>query len=96
MGHYSKLARENKAVGKSAAISLCFPNNLRGCRKGRGISQKEVAFMLHVARSTYAHYETGHWMPTADTLELLCGILQCQTSDVYSPGLIRIIQDLSN
>jgi len=47
---------------------------LRNVRITCGLSQREVAEMLHINRSTYTYYETGKTSPDIDTLRKLAMI----------------------
>ena len=41
------------------SIPIYFSTNLRFLRKVNGFTQKELAVLLHIDRSTYAYYEIG-------------------------------------
>lgn len=45
--------------------------NLREIRKERGLTQAQIANILHVAQNTYSQYELGIIPPNADVLCLL-------------------------
>lgn len=42
------------------SIPIYFSTNLRFLRKVNGFTQKELAVLLHIDRSTYAYYEIGN------------------------------------
>ena len=47
---------------------------LKMLRLNNGMTQKQVADLLNVDRSTYTYYETGKIKPNVDTLVKLCCI----------------------
>lgn len=52
-----------------------FHVNLREARKATGMTQKEVAEKVGVARSTYALYETGERSPDVEVVKKLAEVL---------------------
>lgn len=52
-----------------------FHVNLREARKASGMTQKEVAEKIGVARSTYALYETGERSPDVEVVKKLATVL---------------------
>lgn len=52
-----------------------FYVNLREARKASGMTQKEVAEKIGVARSTYALYETGERSPDVEVVKKLATVL---------------------
>ena len=42
--------------------------NLKTCRKAKGLSQEELAIKLHVVRQTVSKWEKGLSVPDADLL----------------------------
>lgn len=52
-----------------------FHVNLREARKSSGMTQKEVAEKIGVARSTYALYETGERSPDVEVVKKLATVL---------------------
>ena len=53
-----------------------LPSKLRDLRKAFGYTQYDVAAVLGVVRQTYAQYETGKRVPSAETLYKLAGLYQ--------------------
>ena len=49
-------------------------------RKSLGLTQQQVADMLHISRQGYLYYEKGTREPNVDTIKKLCVIFDC-TSD---------------
>ena len=52
-----------------------FNENLREARLAAGLSQKEVAEAIGVAKSTYSLYESGGREPDVEKIKKLAGIL---------------------
>lgn len=52
-----------------------FHVNLREARKSSGMTQKEVAQKVGIARSTYALYETGERSPDVEVVKKLAKVL---------------------
>lgn len=52
-----------------------FHVNLREARKLSGMTQKEVAEKVGIARSTYALYETGERSPDVEVVKKLAEVL---------------------
>ena len=52
-----------------------FHVNLREARKLSGMTQKEVAEKVGIARSTYALYETGERSPDVEVVKKLATVL---------------------
>lgn len=48
-------------------------------RKKKGYTQQNVADYLHMARGSYAKYETGANMPTVDNILKLADLYKCST-----------------
>lgn len=59
---------ENENRNNLARAPGAFALALRKYRKAAGYSQKEVAAILCMNRSTYTYYETGKTAPDPDTL----------------------------
>ncbi len=58
--------------------------NIGKIRMSRTLSQKEVAKLLDVSRSTVAMWETGKAAPTADKLPKLAEVLKCSIEELFS------------
>ena len=64
---------------------------LRTARQQKGLTQKQVAEVIGVDKSTYAHYESGRRTPDAKTWVALCEFLEipifpAQVNIVYPEG----------
>lgn len=69
-------------------MSAKFNENLKQARKISGLTQKQVADAIGVARSTYALYETGEREPNVEIVKSLAKVLDV-TGD-YLIGLEKI------
>ncbi len=54
--------------------------NLKTCRKAKGLSQEELAIKLHVVRQTVSKWEQGRSVPDADLLLALSEALETPVS----------------
>lgn len=52
-----------------------FNENLRDAREQKGLSQKEVAVKIGVAKSTYSLYESGNREPNVQTIKKISDVL---------------------
>lgn len=52
-----------------------FYENLKTARLRAGLSQKEVADKIGVAKSTYSLYESGNREPNVNTIKRIAGVL---------------------
>ncbi len=52
-------------------FKLCLQKMLRNVRLSCGFSQRQVAEVLHMSRSTYTYYECGKTSPDVGTLRAL-------------------------
>ncbi|MDD6284105.1 MAG: helix-turn-helix transcriptional regulator [Firmicutes bacterium] len=57
-------------------------DKLRALREEYNITQKQVADLLNIDRSTYSYYETGKSCPTLDTLVRLARIFGTSTDEL--------------
>ena len=65
-----------------------YPDNftlekLRYYRKSNGFTQKQIAEILNVDRSTYAYYESGKSMPSLDIVAKLLKIFKVDYSELF-------------
>lgn len=61
--------------------------NIRTCRKARGLSQQELAAKLHVVRQTVSKWESGLSVPDADLLLALSQELETPVSALLGENL---------
>ena len=67
--------------------------HLRLLREKNGLTQKQVADMLNIDRSTYAYYESGKTRPDILTIAKLARLYRISTDfllDVKLPTLIQV------
>lgn len=57
-----------------------FNENLRLAREQKGMSQKDVAERIGVAKSTYSLYESGNREPNVQTIKKIADVL-CISAD---------------
>ena len=64
-----------------------FAEHLKRIRKQTDLTQKDIADLLHIDRSTYAYYETGKTHPDLEMLSRLAGIFHLSTDELigYKP-----------
>lgn len=70
---------------------LCFSRNLRLLRTLYGMSQKEVASLLHVDRTSYTNYELGKTEPSYHTLLRLAAIYGTTTDMLLTEDIQEIL-----
>ena len=59
-----------------------FNENLKAAREKRGLSQKEVAESIGVAKSTYSLYESGNREPNVQTIKKISDLLSVSADDL--------------
>ena len=62
---------------------LILHNNLAEVRKGKGLSQSELAKMVGVSRNTISSIETGQFNPTAKLALILCIALDKKFEELF-------------
>ncbi len=68
-------------------IKRRFSNNLKACRQLSGMTQKEVAEKLHMARENYSRYERGVIELDYYKMIQLCKILKVTPNDLFDSCL---------
>lgn len=58
--------------------------NLRLLRLKAGLTQKDIAGVLHLSRSTYSYYESGTTSPSVASLRILCEFYGIEEKDFFS------------
>ena len=61
-----------------------FCQNLKNARKESGLTQKEIADMLHVVESCYANWEQGRTEPNITTVRKLGEILNVSLDELIN------------
>lgn len=59
-----------------------FNLNLRSAREKKGLSQKEVAEAVGVAKSTYSLYESGNREPNVQTIKKIASVLNTSADEL--------------
>lgn len=59
-----------------------FNENLKFAREKRGLSQKEVAENIGVAKSTYSLYESGNREPNVQTIKKIADVLNTSADEL--------------
>ena len=62
---------------------LVLHNHLAEIRKGKGLSQAELAKMVGVSRNTISSIETGQFNPTAKLALVLCIALDKKFEEIF-------------
>ena len=69
------------------SIPIYFYTNLRFLRKVNGFTQKELAVLLHIDRSTYAYYEIGKTKPSFHAAAWLARFYQVTLDELLTINL---------
>ena len=59
-----------------------FNENLRWAREQKGLSQKDVAERIGVAKSTYSLYESGNREPNVHTIKKIADVLDVSADEL--------------
>ena len=59
-----------------------FNENLKTARERKGISQKDMAEIIGVAKSTYSLYESGNREPNVQTIKKIADILNVSADEL--------------
>ena len=59
-----------------------FNENLKYARERKGLSQKDVAEGIGVAKSTYSLYESGNREPNVQTIKKIADLLNVSADDL--------------
>ena len=59
-----------------------FNENLKNARERKGMSQKDVAEEIGVAKSTYSLYESGNCEPNVQTIKRIADVLNVSADDL--------------
>ena len=59
-----------------------FNENLKNARERKGMSQKDVAEEIGVAKSTYSLYESGNREPNVQTIKRIADVLNVSADDL--------------
>ena len=64
-------------------ISKVVGKNLKEARKAKGLTQKEVASVLHKHQPDYSEYETGKIQLDYEKVIILCKLLDITPNDLF-------------
>lgn len=59
-----------------------FNENLKTARERRGLSQKDIAESIGVAKSTYSLYESGNREPNVQTIKKIADVLNVSADEL--------------
>lgn len=59
-----------------------FNENLKAARERKNMTQKEVAYNIGVAKSTYSLYESGNREPNVQTIKKIADTLNVSADDL--------------
>lgn len=59
-----------------------FNVNLKIARERKGLSQKDIAEKIGVAKSTYSLYESGHREPNVQTIKKIADLLNVSADEL--------------
>ena len=65
---------------------MSLGEKLLSLRKKKGLSQEEVADMLHVSRQTVSKWETDQSMPDFDKVVPICNLYEISTDELFKEG----------
>lgn len=72
-----------------------IPNNLRQCRKDRGLRQEQVAAALSLKNKTLiSRWERGRAIPNLINVLKLCDLYEVSITDLFG-DLIRTIHEMN-
>lgn len=58
-------------------------NNMRLIRKKKSLTQKQVAYYLHIDRTTYCRYENGDIMPSIYFIINFCNYMKIDINNLF-------------
>ena len=61
----------------------CIGENLKAARKGKGLTQKQVAQQLFMTQQQYSRFENGVFELNYGQLLALCRLLETTPNDLY-------------
>lgn len=70
----------NQTIGKK----------IRGLRKERGLTQKELSQRTGIAEITIRQYEAGKYIPKMEALSKLCIALECKPTDISNEPFLSM------
>ena len=89
----SVYADSNKKGKREVIVMAFYYNKLKKLRKGKGLSQAELAQQLGLGKSTIAMYEWGKRTPEFETIEAICDFFNVNMSELSDSRLAMRIDD---
>ena len=68
-------------------VKTIVGNNLKAARKAKGLTQKQVAAVLHKYQPDYSQYESGKIELDYEKIVLLCKLLDITPADLFDGTL---------
>lgn len=68
--------------------SKLFGENIKKYRIEKGLSQQNLADVIHKNRATISRFENGDLLPNAEEINLICNELEIYESDLYKRNYI--------
>jgi DNA-binding XRE family transcriptional regulator len=75
--------RKRAIVYKDSNKAIAFGEHFKKVRKGKSITQTELAFEADVDRSTIVRLETGKFNPTIDLIFTLADALNIHVKELF-------------
>ena len=72
-----------------------FNENLKCAREELGMSQKDVAERIGVAKSTYSLYESGNREPNVQTIKKIADVLNVSADELLGISLLPAPQTIA-
>ncbi len=70
-----------------------FGDKLIKLRKGRGLSQEDLASMLNVSRQSVSKWESNNTYPETDKIVQICNIFDCSMDSLIDESIVDIEQN---
>ena len=70
-----------------------FGERLKNARKLKGLTQKDLADMIHAKHNSVSNWENNHNKPDPDTIELICGVLDVSPNYLLGVSSPEILND---
>lgn len=83
-------------VAEKGGKNMRFSDKLKALRRGRGISQAELAEALHISRSAVAKWENGLGMPNKDSLLMLVNYFNVSEEELLADNKDKTNKKISD
>ena len=64
----------------------CIGENLKAARKGKGLTQKQVAQRLFMTQQQYSRFENGVYEVNYGQISKLCDLLEVTPNELFGTG----------